>query len=94
MRGTRSQTERPYEPLLQLRSGQNETTLLGGLDADQARKNAFREAWGIRGKASNERLAGQYNYREGMNRAKAFRNQAYGTAITGFADAYPKIKTD
>ena len=80
---------------------QNETTLLGGLDADQTRKNAFREAWGIRGKASNERLAGEYNYRENMNKAKAYRNQAYGSALGGaaagydswYSNSHPKVTT-
>lgn len=79
---------------------QNETTSLGGLDAEQTRKNAFREAWGIRAQASNQRLSGDFAYSAGMNQAKASRNQAYGTVLGGAGDSYrayyqydaPKVK--
>jgi predicted transcriptional regulator len=67
---------------------QNETSLLGEMDAEQTRQNAFREAWGIRKQASHQKLAGEYAYREGKNRAKALRNQAYGSVLGGAGDTY------
>lgn len=67
---------------------QNETSLLGTIDAEQTRKNAFREAWGIRTQAGNQRLAGDYAYSAGMNQAKASRNQAYGSVLGGAGNSY------
>lgn len=72
---------------------QEETTMLGEIDAATMRKNAFREAWGIRMQASNQREAGAFAKRAG-------RNQAIGTLIGGAGQAYkdyysydaPKVK--
>lgn len=55
---------------------QDETLAMGELDAEQTRKNAFREAWGIKGQASNQRLSGRYAQRAGQN-------QAFGTLLGG-----------
>lgn len=72
---------------------QEETTALGEIDAATLRKNAFREAWGIRMQASNQREAGAFAKRTG-------RNQAIGTLIGGAGQTYkdyysydaPKVK--
>jgi len=50
------------------------------MDEQQIRRNSWREAWGIRGQASNQRLGGQYARRAG-------RNQAIGTVLGGIGDA-------
>ena len=59
---------------------QEETTTLGALDASQLRKNALREAWGIRTQAANTREAGAYAQR-------GARNQAFGTILGGAGSA-------
>lgn len=65
---------------------QEETSALGELDEATVRKNAFREAWGLRGQASNDRQAGAYARRAGTN-------QAIGTVLGGVGDAYPSAST-
>lgn len=59
---------------------QEETTTLGEMDAATVRKNAWREAWGLKGRASNERLAGDYARRGATN-------SAIGTALGGIGDS-------
>ncbi len=49
-------------------------------DEQQIRRNSFREAWGIRGQASNQRLGGSYARRAGQN-------QAIGTVLGGIGQA-------
>lgn len=55
---------------------QNETDTLSDLDVLTAKNNAFREAWGYRTEAANERFAGR------MKRI-ATRNEARNTLLTG-----------
>ncbi len=59
---------------------QEETTSMGEVDAAQVRKNAFREAWGIKTQAGNQRLGGDFS-------AAAGRNQAIGSVLGGIGDA-------
>lgn len=51
--------------------------------ADEAtiRRNAFREAWGIKTQAKNQRTEGAYARRSGTN-------QAIGTSLGGLGDSY------
>lgn len=51
--------------------------------ADEAtiRKNAWREAWGIRTQAGNQRAEGRYAQRAGTN-------QAIGTSLSGLGQSY------
>lgn len=72
---------------------QEQTTILGNADAEQTRKNAFREAWGIRTQAANTRLAGDYEYQANMNKARAYKNQAYGSVLGGAGDSYKAYYT-
>lgn len=55
---------------------QNETDTMSGMDALTVQNNAFREAWGYRSEASNERFRGR------MERLKS-RNEARMTLLTG-----------
>lgn len=65
----------------------------GAADEATIRRNAFREAWGIRAQASNQRMEGRYARQAG-------RNQAIGTTLGGLGDSYaywqssrsPKVK--
>lgn len=50
------------------------------MDEQQIRRNSWREAWGIKGQAANQRLSGDYARRAG-------RNQAIGTVLGGIGDA-------
>ena len=49
-------------------------------DEQQIRKNAFRDAWGLKTQASNQRLGGRYARRAGQS-------QAIGTVLGGIGDA-------
>lgn len=60
---------------------QDETKLLGLSDEATVRKNAFREAWGLKKQASNQRLGGKYARREG-------RNAAIASGISGLGASY------
>lgn len=53
-----------------------ETALSAGFDADQARSNAWREAWGFRQQAQDLR-------RQGKMTQQGLRNQAKSTLLTG-----------
>lgn len=50
------------------------------MDEQQIRRNSWREAWGIRGQAANQRLGGRYARAEG-------RNAAIGTVLGGIGQA-------
>jgi hypothetical protein len=58
----------------------SDTLALGAQDEAQVRSNAWREAYGIRGQASNQRLAGRYA-------ASAGRNQALGSMLGGVGES-------
>lgn len=58
---------------------QAEAYATSAVDEAQARDNAFDEAWGIKGQASNQRLSGTYARRAG-------RNQALGQVLGGIGD--------
>lgn len=60
---------------------QNETTAMTQQDEAKIRKNAFREAWGIRTQASYGREAGSYARQAGTN-------NAIGTVLGGGGEAY------
>jgi hypothetical protein len=49
-------------------------------DEQQIKRNAYRDAWGLRGQASNQRLGGAYARRAGTN-------QAIGTVLGGIGSA-------
>lgn len=65
---------------------QNEAKATGQMDEATARKNAFREAWGLTAGASNERIAGAYGRR-------ASTSQALGELGTGVARAAPYFRS-
>lgn len=58
-----------------------DTELLGGLDIETIRTNAFREAWGHRAQAQQARYAGKF----GLQAARA---RARSTLLTGGAQAF------
>lgn len=60
---------------------QEETSSLAEADASTIRRNAFKEAWGIKTSANYEREAGAYA-------RKGARNNAIGTLLGGTGEAY------
>jgi hypothetical protein len=65
---------------------QQETGMLGALDAATVRHNARREALGFTRDAETYRMQGRFARQAGANRAGAYRMQSYGTLLTGASD--------
>lgn len=74
---------------------QDETGILGELDAAKVRKNAWREAWSIRTQAGYQREAGRYAYRAGVNNAIGTglqgAGQSYGAYTDWYSDQRPRV---
>lgn len=66
---------------------QDQAQMHGAADEATIRKNAWREAWGIRTQASNQRLEGRYAARAGTN-------NAIGTGLGGLGDGYAYWQRD
>jgi hypothetical protein len=66
---------------------QDQATMHGAADEATIRRNAWREAYGIRTQAGNQRMEGRYARRAGTN-------QAIGTTLGGIGNAYAYWQAD
>lgn len=64
---------------------QNETDLIGEIDALTIRNNAARQAWGYKVEAADLRNRGKLARMGALNQASAIRQQGYTTLLTGAA---------
>lgn len=71
---------------------QADTARTGALDIANIQNNALREAWGYKVAANNDRQQGVFAQRAGRNTAAQLRAGAFGTLLTGAAQAYGQYK--
>lgn len=72
---------------------QDQAAAWGANDEQTIRRNAWRDAWGIRTQAGNQRTEGRYARRAGINNAIGTGLGGLGTAYSYWqADKQPKVR--